>query len=378
MTNKIYSIATIPGDGIGPEVIRETRKVLETGGKRFGYSLKWKEFPCSADHYLKTGEILTSAMLEEMKKYDALLLGAIGDPRVKPGTIERGILLTLRFELDQYINLRPAKSFARTPLPVKLPEGEKIDVLVVRENTEDFYMGIGAVGQKELSCDLATSRGLYTMTGSCSAAFDKDIRGALQLGIATEPGIRRVTTWACNAAKKRGEKHVLLASKSNALPQIYGFWEEIAKDEARLQGMELSVANVDALCYHLVRTPQKYGVILTPNMFGDIVSDLLGAIAGGLGIAAGANIGDGLSMFEPVHGSAPDIAGTGKASPVAAILSGALLLDHLGLATEAREVETAVSRYLETASFADLPVEMGGQASTEKVGDRIAAILTGA
>ncbi len=378
MTNKTYSIATIPGDGIGPEVIRETRKVLEAGGKRFGYALEWKEFPCSADHYLKTGEILTSSMLEEMKKHDALLLGAIGDPRVKPGTIERGILLTLRFELDQYINLRPAKSFARTPLPVKLPEGEKIDVLVVRENTEDFYMGIGAVGQKELSCDLATSRGLYTMTGSCSASFDKDIRGALQLGIATEPGIRRVTAWACNAAKKRGEKQVLLASKSNALPQIYGFWEEIAKDEARLQGIELSVANVDALCYHLVRTPQKYGVILTPNMFGDIVSDLLGAIAGGLGIAAGANIGDGLSMFEPVHGSAPDIAGTGKASPVAAILSGALLLDHLGLAAEAREVETAVSTYLETASFTDLPVEMGGQASTEKVGDRIAAILTGA
>jgi len=141
--------------------------------------------------------------------------------------------------------------------------------------------------------------------------------------------------------------------------------------------MELTVANVDALCYHLVRTPQKYGVILTPNMFGDIVSDLLGAIAGGLGIAAGANIGDGLSMFEPVHGSAPDIAGTGKASPVAAILSGALLLEHLGLAKEAKMVEKAVGTYLETASFENLPVEMGGKASTEKAGDRIASIVTG-
>ncbi len=378
MTNKHYSIATIPGDGIGPEVIRETRKVLEAGKQRFGYSLEWEEFPCSVNHYLATGDILTPSMLEGMKKHDALLLGAIGDPRVKPGTIERGILLTLRFELDQYINLRPAKSFARTPLPVKLPEGESIDILVVRENTEDFYMGIGTVGRKDLSCDLATTRGLYSMEGTCSASFDKDIRGALQIGIATEPGIRRVTAWACKAAQKRGEKTVTLASKSNALPQIYGFWEEIAKDEARHQAMDLSIANVDALCYHLVRAPQKYGVILTPNMFGDIVSDLLGAIAGGLGIAAGANIGDGLSMFEPVHGSAPDIAGTGKASPVAAILSGALLLEHLGLSSEAREVENAVTAYLETASPQDLPVEMGGRASTETVGDRIANLLAGA
>jgi len=376
MTTKNYSIATIPGDGIGPEVIRETKKVLQAGEKCFGYSLEWKEFPCSVDHYLATGEILTPSMLQEMQQHDALLLGAIGDPRVKPGTIERGILLTLRFELDQYINLRPAKSFARTPLPVKLPEGEKIDILVVRENTEDFYMGIGAVGQKNLTCDLATTLGLYSMSGSCKASFDKDIRGAIQIGIATEPGIRRVTAWACKAAQKRGESGITLASKSNALPQIYGFWEEIARDEAALHNIDLAIANVDALCYHLVRTPQKYGVILTPNMFGDIVSDLLGAIAGGLGIAAGANIGDGLSMFEPVHGSAPDIAGTGKASPVAAILSGALLLDHLGLETAAQEIEKAVATYLETASSEDLPMEMGGKASTEKVGNRIAAILT--
>ncbi len=374
---KEYVIATIPGDGIGPEVVGETRKVLDVLIEQGDFSFVWKEFPCSGEHYLATGETLTETMLEAMKKCHAILLGAIGDYRVKPGVLERGILLTLRFALDQYINLRPARSFPRTPLPVNIPEGVGIDVLVVRENTEDFYMGLGASGEKTIAWDFETPRGLYNLRGDISLEFDSAIKGACQIGIATEPGIRRAAAWACEAAKKRKENKVVLASKANALPQLYGFWEEVAADEIGKHGLQYEAVNVDALCYHLVRTPQHYGVILTPNMFGDIVSDLLGAIAGGLGVAAGANIGEGLSMFEPVHGSAPDIAGTGRASPVAAILSGALLLEHLGLYREARWVETGVESYLGESELQELPVEMGGKACTRAVGDHIASRVRG-
>ncbi len=162
-----------------------------------------------------------------------------------------------------------------------------------------------------------------------------------------------------------------LASKSNALPQIYGFWEDIAKDEAARHGMGLGIVNVDAMCYHLVRTPDLYGVVVAPNMFGDIVSDLLAGLAGGLGVAAGADIGDGLSMFEPIHGSAPDIAGTGKANPIAAILTGALLLEHIGERTAAKAVEDSLTAFLAEAAPGDLPVEFGGQGTTRAVGEAI-------
>ena len=369
MTAKEYAIARLCGDGIGPEVLAAAAPILEAAGEREGFSLRWTDYPFGAAHYLRTGEVLPASAVDEMGAMDALFLGAVGDPRVKPGILERGILLHLRFHFDQYVNLRPAKSYPRVPLPIQPKKGSGLNTLVVRENTEDFYMGIG--GRTEgghTSVDLATERGLYSLEGSLEGRFSRGVEGAFQIGVASEPAVRRVVAWGCRAARERGEEKITLASKSNALPQIYGFWEDVAADEATRQGMALSVVNVDAMCYHLVRTPDLYGVIVAPNMFGDIVSDLLAGLSGGLGVAAGADIGDILSMFEPIHGSAPDIAGTGKANPLAAILTGALMLEHLGEKGAARRVEEAVTGYLESTPSSSLPFEFGGEASTAEAG----------
>lgn len=371
---KTYRIARIGGDGIGPEVVAQASRVAEAAGRTFGFDIRWTDYPFGAGHYLETSEILPESILDELASHDALLLGAIGDPAVKPGILEQGILLKLRFHFDQYVNLRPAKSLPRVPLPVK---ADSVDIVVVRENTEDFYMNLGGISDGKTSrIDFEASRSAYDLKGHISLAFEPACRSAVQLGIATEAGIRRITEYACKTARARNEDEIVLASKSNALSWIYGFWEETAEDEAARHGVKCSVANVDALCYHLVRDPGRYGVILTPNMFGDIVSDLLAGIAGGLGTAAGANIGDGLSMFEPVHGSAPDIAGTGRANPIAAILSGAVMLRHLGETGAADAVEKAVEGFLAESESDDLPFEFGGTAPVFRVGEAIADRIT--
>ena len=372
-----YNIAYLPGDGIGPEVSAEARKLLEKAGSIYGFSFKWVEFPFGATHYLKTGELLSDAALSEMGQCKAMLLGAVGDPKVKPGILEQGILLALRFHFDQYINLRPAIGFPNVPLPISLPAGEKLDCLVVRENTEDFYMGIGGRGKKSFNVPMHAERGLYNFKANLQVDLDKDVEMAVQLGAVSRPGIERVTRFAFEQAKKRGENKVVLVTKSNAVPQIYGFMDEVTKEVAAKEfpGMELSIVNVDALCYYLARKPQGWGVMLCPNLFGDIVSDLLAGLAGGLGVAAAGNIGDGLSMFEPVHGSAPDIAGSGKANPIAAILSASMLLKHIGEDKAGIAVENAVKDYLAGATTPTMPVEFGGAALCSAVGDMVAAKL---
>ena len=370
---KTYKIAVIPGDGIGPEVIGETRKVLDKTGKKFGFAFEWNEYPYGGAHYLATGEIMPEHAVEEMAKCDAMLLGAIGDPRVKPGIMEQGILLALRFRFDQYVNLRPAFSLPRVKTPVDL-KGTKMDSVVVRENTEDLYMCIGGTtesGELELPVDI--SRGKYELTGSIKLKTDPSYPFAVQAAINSKPGVERITRYAAELAKKRGEDTVTVVSKSNAVSALYGFFEEVAKKVMTDEYPELKYAmvNVDALCYHLVRNPSAYGVLLCPNLFGDIVSDLQAGLAGGLGTAAGGNIGEGLSMFEPVHGSAPDIAGTGRSNPVAAILSGAMMLEHLGEAEASKKINKAVSDFLENAADEDLPFEFGGASNFEQVGDNI-------
>ncbi|NLK20333.1 MAG: isocitrate/isopropylmalate dehydrogenase family protein [Synergistaceae bacterium] len=366
-----YRIARIPGDGIGPEVIGEASKILERAAEKRGFSITWADYPFGADHYLKTGEILPDSAVDEMAEMDALFLGAVGDPRVKPGILERGILLHLRFHFDQYVNLRPAKSYPRVPLPVA-PGPKGLNTLVVRENTEDFYMGIGGRTEKgEADFSLEAKRGLYSLDGRLKGSFSGGTEGVFQVGVASEPAIRRVIAYGCRAARARGEDKITLASKSNALPQIYGFWEDVARDEAARQGAGLDIVNADAMCYHLVRTPDLYGVVVAPNLFGDIISDLLAGLAGGLGVAAGADIGDGLSMFEPIHGSAPAIAGTGKANPMAAILTGALLLEHIGEKEAADDVEKALEAFLSGASSEELPAEFGGGGTVSSVGAEI-------
>ena len=377
MSRKTYRVGVIPGDGIGVEVTAEAKKAAEAAGRKWGFSLEWTDYPFGAEHYLSTGEILPDSFLAEAGRYDALLLGAIGDPRVKPGILERGILLALRFAFDQYVNLRPAKAFPKVPLPVQTG-GKKFDTVVVRENTEDFYMGIGGVSRGgRVDFPLSCLRGAYALGGSVSAVTDPSVPLAVQLGIATKPGIERIARYAGDTARKRGENRVTLVTKSNALPQIYGFWEEVAGElfAAEVPDLALEKANVDALCYHLVRKPCAYGVLLCPNMFGDIVSDLLAGLSGGLGMAAGADIGAGLSMFEPVHGSAPDIAGQGRANPLAAILTASLMLGHLGQPGAAEGLERAVEHYLAGADGNDLPFELGGQSGTESVGLAVARAL---
>ena len=371
-------IALLPGDGIGPEVVGEARRVVEAVGERCGFGVEWVSFPFGAGYWKSHGETLPDSALGELEKCEALLLGAVGDPSVKPGILERGILLRLRFHFDQYINLRPARSYPGVALPVRLPEGGRIDSVVVRENTEDFYMGLGVVSHEgRVDAPLACERGLYSLLGRIEAGLSSGDAMALQVGALTRRGIERVTRRAFELARKRGEDTVILASKANAVPQLYGFLDEETKRvaDAEFPDMTLRVQNVDALCYNLVRRPANVGVILCPNLFGDIVSDLQAALIGGLGLAAGGNIGDGLSMFEPVHGSAPDIAGTGKANPLGAILCAALLLDRIGEAEGARVLNQAIETYLERASTAEKPVEMGGEALSPQVGEGVIRCL---
>jgi 3-isopropylmalate dehydrogenase len=372
-----YEIAVIAGDGIGPEVTAEAKKAAEAAASLEGASLEWDEYPFGASHYLAAGEILPESAIADMSGRDALLLGAIGSPQVKPGILERGILLTLRFVFDQYINLRPAKSLPNVPTPVPLG-GKTIDSLVVRENTEDLYMGLGDVCESgEAKMAISLERGGYSLRGNMELSITPRMPFAAQVALNTRHGVARVTRYACECARKRGENRVTVATKSNAAPALYGYFEDTAKEiiEAEYPSLKCEAVNVDALCYHLSRDPSAYGVLLCPNLFGDIVSDLQAGLAGGLGTAAGGNIGDGLSMFEPVHGSAPDIAGTGKANPVAAILSAGLMLRHIGLDKAADSVSRAVNAYLLRSSRAELPYEFGGGASCAKVGDEILKML---
>ncbi|MDR1875745.1 MAG: isocitrate/isopropylmalate dehydrogenase family protein [Synergistaceae bacterium] len=383
---KNYKIALLPGDGIGPEVIAEAVKAVAVAGAKYAFNVEWVPYPFGAAHYARTGETLPDSAVAEMAETNAMLLGAVGDPSVKPGILERGILLKLRFHFDQYINLRPARSFENVPCPVPLPKGVRIDSVVVRENTEDFYMGIGAVGKTGETGETGESgisdfsfeaeRGLYKLSGRVSAKFEPDCAAALQIGALTRPGVERVTRYAFDLAKKRGEKEVILASKANAVPFLYGFLDEETKRAAEAYpDITLKIQNVDALCYHLARNPTGHGVILCPNLFGDIVSDLLSALTGGLGLGAGGNIGSGLSMFEPVHGSAPDIAGTGKANPLAAILCAAMMLDHIGESAAARAIDAAVASCLAEGDASVRPVELGGSALCRAVGDHVVEIM---
>ena len=372
---KKYNVAVVGGDGIGPEVTGEGRKVLDAAADKFGFGISWKEYPFGAEYYLKNGVGIPQSALTELANHDALYLGAIGDPRIPPGPLEQEILLTLRFHFDQYINLRPAENFPGVPLPVPLPEGETLDVVVVRENTEDLYMGMGGNGTGSFDLPISATRGLYEFSGNVSVRLPDDVEAAFSLGAMTRPGTERIARYAFNLARERGEKKVTVVSKANAVPHLYGFWDKVTREVAKAEfpEIEYTSVNVDAICYLMARTPSGWGVVLCPNLFGDIVSDLMSGLAGGLGLAAAANIGDGLSMFEPVHGSAPTIAGTGRANPLAAILSGAMLLNHLGEKEAAKAVEQAVRAYL--ASGQPMPIEQGGSATTTQVGTLVAQFI---
>jgi len=343
MTSRSFSLAVVPGDGIGPEVTAEALRVLDVVAAQHDVNFARTEYDLGGGRWHATGETLPDSVLEEIRGHDAILLGAVGDPTVPSGVLERGLLLRLRFELDHYVNLRPNKLFSGVPTPLADP-GE-IDFVVVREGTEGPYVGNGGAIRVGTPHEVATEVSLNT-------AF----------------GIERVVRYAFDRASARPRKKLTLVHKNNVLVHAGGMWARIV-DQVAAEYPDIAVdyLHVDAATIFLTTDPGRFDVIVTDNLFGDIITDLAAAITGGIGLAASGNVNPDRttpSMFEPVHGSAPDIAGQGKADPTAAILSAGLLLDHLGLPGAAAQVVTAVE--------ADI-AERAGARSTSEVGEAIAA-----
>jgi 3-isopropylmalate dehydrogenase len=327
-----YRIAVLGGDGIGPEVIAEALKVCRAAGA----DLDTVDYDLGARRFLATGEVLPDRVLSELRGFDAILLGAVGSPEVPPGVLERGLLLRLRFELDLYINLRPFAS------PASVGAGVPVDMAVVRENTEGSYAGEGGFLRRGTEAEVAT-----------------------QGSVNTRRGVERCVRFAFDLARIRPRRHLTLVHKTNVLTFAGDLWQRTF-DQVALEFPDVETAynHVDAACIYLVESPQRYDVIVTDNLFGDILTDLGGAISGGIGRAASANLNPmrtGPSLFEPVHGSAPDIAGTGRANPTAAIISAAMMLEFLGETDAASRIVKAVESHSTNTA-----------ASTSQVGDAIA------
>jgi 3-isopropylmalate dehydrogenase len=354
MAKKSYKIAVIPGDGIGPEVIREGIKVLEAAASRGGFSLEWVHYDLGGERYLRTGETLPESVLEELKKVDAIYLGAIGHPDVKPGILEREILLRIRFELDQYINLRPVKLYPGVETPLKDKGPEDIDFVVVRENTEGLYAGVGGFLRKGTPYEVA-----------------------IQTSVNTRMGVERCIRFAFEYCRKRNkQKKLTLCGKTNVLTYAFDLWErtfhEVGEEYPDIQR---DYAHVDALCMWMVKNPERFDVIVTDNMFGDIITDLGAIIQGGMGVAAGGNINpEGVSMFEPIGGSAPKYAGKNVANPLAAILAGKMMLEHLGEEKASEWIEKAVIQ-LTTKHMKSMDAGKMGL-STSEVGDLVAKYVS--
>lgn len=370
----MYRVASIGGDGIGPEILVEGRKVLDAAGERFGFDIQWDEYELGAERYLAEGTLLTEDDLKDLATHKAIYFGAIGDPRVQPGVLEKGILLALRFYFDQYVNLRPIKLLpgVSTPLAGKGPED--IDFVVVRENTEDFYVGLGGrvTGPGVSRQELVLARELYKVKFGLDIESDAD-EIAYQVGVVSRQGSRRVISYAFDLAERR-KKKLASVDKANVLSDVYGLWREVFTSvSADHPSVATEFMFVDAVTMWFVKNPEWFDVVVTPNMFGDIITDLGAMIQGGLGLAPGGNINPaGTSMFEPIHGSAPKYRGQNRANPIATIWAGSLLLDHLGEQEAAAAVVGAIA-----TSITDGVVtkDMGGSTGTSGVGDHIAALV---
>ncbi len=319
----MYRIAVIPGDGTGPEQIKESLKILEAAGEKFKIHFETVHYDLGGERYLKTGEILPDSVFEELKSCQAILLGAIGHPDVKPGILEQGLLLKLRFDLDLFINLRPVKLYPGVPTPLRDKEPEDIDFVVVRENTEGLYAGSGGFLKKGTPYEVA-----------------------LQESINTRLGVERCLRYAFDyCRKKRTRKQLTLCGKTNVLTYAFDLWERAFKEVGReYPDIKTGYAHVDAICMWMIKNPEWFDVIVTDNLFGDIITDLGAMIQGGMGIAAGANLHPGrVSMFEPIGGSAPKYTGLNQINPLAAICATGLMLDFLGETEAAKSIETAVT-----------------------------------
>lgn len=344
-------IAVIPGDGIGQEVVTQGLKVLDKVGQLRGRPFEYRHYDLGADFLLKHGEVFPQSIQEELKGFYSIYFGAIGDPRVKPGVLEKGLLLAMRFNFEMYINLRPVLLMDESLCPLKGKGPEDVDMVVVRENTEGLYAGVGGV---------------------LKAGTPDEV--ALQEEVNTYKGVYRCLKYAFELARTRPRKTLTMSDKSNVLTFGHGLWQRVY-NELKVEYPDVTANHlyVDVMAMDMVRKPESLDVIVTNNMFGDIITDLGAIIQGGLGMACSGNLHPGAtSMFEPVHGSAPDIAGQNKANPLAAILCVAMVLDHVGESGYARKVEAAVRQALkEKAVTADL----GGSLNTDQVGNAIVEFL---
>jgi 3-isopropylmalate dehydrogenase len=350
-----YKIALLPGDGTGPEVLREGVKVVSAAAARYGVALETTEYDFGGDRYLATGEVLPDSAIEEFRKYDAIYLGAIGHPDVKPGILEKGILLRVRFELDQYINLRPVKLYPNVYTPIKEKGPEDIDFVVVRENSAGLYTGLGGIARKGTPYEVAVQEMVYTRN-----EVDRCLKYAFEL-----------------TQKRNKEKTLTLCGKTNVLTYVYDLWERAFHEMGArdFPDVKRDYAHVDAITMWMVKNPEWFDVIVTGNMFGDIITDLGAMVQGGMGIAAGGNINPaGVSMFEPIGGSAPKYTGQDVINPLACIFAGQMLLEHLGETEAGACVERACIKFLETGKLPGLSAKDIKEAglSTTKIGDEIA------
>jgi len=350
---KSYRIAVIPGDGTGPEDVAEGLQVLKAASAKFGFTLDLTHYDLGGERYKRTGEIMSDETLQELRNYDTIYLGAIGHPDVKPGILEKGILLKLRFSLDQYINLRPVILYPGVDTPLKDKKPEDIDFVVVRENSEGLYAGAGGFLKRGTPDEIA-----------------------IQESINTRKGVERCIRYAFDYCRKRNKaKKLTLCGKTNVLTFAFDLWERTFYEVAgEYPDIKTDYAHVDAICMWMVKNPEWFDVIVTDNMFGDIITDLGAMIQGGMGIAAGGNINpQGVSMFEPIGGSAPKYTGLNIVNPLAAIMAGQMMLEILGEGPAALAIEKAVMEVVEKKLKSLSAGQMGY--STSEVGDLVAGLM---
>jgi 3-isopropylmalate dehydrogenase len=351
--NRHYRVGVIAGDGIRPEVVREGLKVLEAVAPLQGFTYELVEYPWSCAYFVETGQVMPESSLEEYRQLDAILLGAVGDPRVKGGTVERSIIFTLRFGLDLFVNLRPVVLLDSSLCPLKDKSPSDVDMVVVRENTEDAYTNIGGQLRRGTPGEISIAEMIFTRMG-----------------------VERVLRYGFELAGSNGRrKSLTVVDKSNAIPAM-DIWRRVLAELApEYPDVSTNSIYVDAACLYMIERPEMFDVIVTSNLFGDIITDLGAAIQGGMGAAASGNINPGhTSMFEPIHGSAPDIAGKSIASPVATILAIGMLLDYLGETAAASRVNNAVREAVVCKKIPRL--DAGSGVPTAKQGDIVATALT--
>ena len=349
----MYKIAVLPCDGVGPEVVAEGLKVMAATAEAYEVDYELVEYDIGGERYLRTGEVLPDSVMEELGQCDAIYLGAVGHDEVPPGILEQGILLKLRFGFDQYVNLRPIKLYPGVATPLKGKGPEDIDFVVVRENTEGFYAGMG---------------------GQLKTGTPDEV--AIQTGVYTRKGTERIIRYAFELAQKRGKaRQLTMVDKANVLTYGHDLWRRtFAEVGQEYPDIKQENAFVDAVCMWFVKNPEWFDVVVTTNMFGDIITDLGAMIQGGMGVAASGNINpEGVSMFEPIHGSAPKYQGKNVICPVAAICAAGMMMEHLGEVAAAAAIESAVAKALASSKLGDLSTRSG--VKTTEAGDLIASLV---